>query len=157
MGMGEGPRWRLPARLRVLELVSLAAVSGVLTSAASCLTRAMSVLDGIRLSLAYPPGVAVLASERSRTVRWPALKRVNPPPRGERADSAIGVMIAARGVGSSSCVASGTPFAPNEVISLSDAFLAVSLFDPAAEGGVKGGLVAELVSGESVSFACWAA
>lgn len=157
MGMGEAPRRRLTARLRVLELASLAAVSGVLTSPASCLTRGISLLDGIRLSLVYPPGVAVLASERSRTVRWPVLRRVNPPPRGERADSAIGVMIAARGVGSSSCVANGTPFAPKEVMSLRDAFLAVSLFDPATDGGVKGGLVVGLALDGSANFACWAA
>ena len=89
-------------------------------------------------------------------MRCPVLKRVKPPPRGDRADSAIGVTIAAREL-ESSRAASGAPFAPKEVISLRDAFLAVSLLDPATDGGVNGGLVVGLALNGSVSLACWAA
>ena len=151
----EVPRWRLPVLLRVREPWSRAAVSGVAISAASCLARAMSLFDGKRFFLAKPPGVAVLASEGSRILLSPGLKRENPPPRGDMADSAIGVAATASGVGSSAV--KGAPLAPKEVISLSEAFLAVSLPDPVTDGGDRGGLLPSPALGGSVSRACCAA
>ena len=78
-------RWRLPVRLRAREPEAFVVVSGVAISAASCLARAMSFADGSRF-FRNPPGVAVLASDCSRTVRSPVLNRENPPASGEIAD-----------------------------------------------------------------------
>ena len=116
----------------------------------------MSLLDGNRFFLAKPPGVAVLASDGSRMLLSPGLRRENPPPRGDTADSAIGVAAIASGVGSSGIV-KGAPLAPKEVINLSEAFLAVSLPDPVTDGGDRGGLLPRPALGGSVSRACCAA
>ena len=68
------------------------------------------------------------------------LRSLGRHPVGDIADVRIGVRPIAKGVGSSFVAFTGTPFAPNVVMSFNDAFFAVSLPEPDLEGGDSGGL-----------------
>ena len=95
----------------------------------------------------YPPGVAVLADDGSRSNLLPERSQGAAPP-GEIADSAIGVTptpsIPAIGViWSAEGNTRGLPLSPNVVMSFSDPFLVSFRFVPTADGGESGGLKGE--------------
>lgn len=125
----------LPEALALPNCRFLGPEMGVPISAASCLMRAMSLLDGIRFRLAYPPGVAVRAEDVALTDV--SLKRQSA---GDIAEVRIGVTPMANGVGSSPPDCIGAPFSPKLVISFRGAFFALRRPDAVRDGGDSCGL-----------------
>jgi hypothetical protein len=121
--------------------ISLWAVRGVWEVSR---VREVPLLEGCCL-LAYPPGVAVLAEEGSRSNLLPDRSQGAAPP-GEIADSAIGVtptpsMLA---IGVLWSIEGNTrELSPNVVMSFSDPFLVSFRFELTANGGESGGLKGE--------------